>query len=543
MSFQKEKDNEKSSTVDVTMLSDGDEVSEIKNPDLYTRLFYAQRYLETQYEEIKSEKLFGAFNTKIKNSLTINKLEPTSDDYPKLNTVEQTLRTAHWFSCAGLLTAEIMGAIVVPYSLGILGYVPGNLLLVFLFFLTLLSGGVIWWLFLLLDSPEFPVRTFSDIAFVIGGEYCRQAVTFLQIVGMILTTAGAVLASAQTIILIRTERVCWIGIVLLIAGTQAIVGHIKQLSNLGKICLFVSFTNYISLFVQMGYMGKPNYANALSLLGLEEAPVMKYAFTPNQPLIDRVVGASNIAYVFAGSIVFPEIISEMRRPWEFWKSLLVAEGCILVIYLLFGNYVYSKQGQFSLTPAVFGISDEKALKGLCLITFLTGFIQSVFYGHISCKIAFKNYMPMLFKNLDLSTKRGTFLWSATVLTIWICVFIIAAGVPQVSAVGSFTSALTMIPLTFCFPFIFQIWGLFVTANASNIDSFDCSTLTVIQKPQTFMVKISTGFRHHWFLSTLYLGLGLGALAFAGLGIYSSVEYMKVLFAISSATSFSCVSPV
>jgi hypothetical protein len=48
-------------------------------------------------------------------------------------------------------------------------------------------------------------------------------------------------------------------------------------------------------------------------------------------------------------------MAEMRYPKEFWKLLLMARILIITIYLTFGLYIYSNQGQFTYIPAVQGI--------------------------------------------------------------------------------------------------------------------------------------------------------------------------------------------
>lgn len=517
-----------------------------KEPARITRLFYAQRYIEKQYQEVSHEGgLNSHWNNLIMKSLKIEKLEPKTNDYPVWNNDDLSIRTSHWFVCAGLLTSEIMGAYLVPNSVAMLGYAPSNVMLVVCYFMTLAAGGITWWMFLLFDSPEYPIKTFADIAYILGGKFWKQLVIFLQVIAMILTAATSLIGATEAIIILRTERVCWVGLLVLLVGLQGIFGHIKQLSNLGKYCLFVSFCNYINLFVQLGYINgtEPNWDNAKSILGLDQAPIVTFGITPDQTLVNKIVAISNISYVFAGSVVFPEIISELRRPWDFWKSMICAQTLIFCSYMIYGNFYYANQGQFANSPAVFGISNNNALKGLGFVTFLTGFIQGIFFGHLSCKIAYKNYLPLIFRRLKFNSKKGFLLWSATCILIWIIVFVIAAGVPQVSAVSSFTSALTMIPLTYVIPYLFHMWALFVKKDAEHIENFDASSLAVSSQKVSLMKFITRGFKDNWAVSAFYICLSLASLSFSGLGLYGSVEYMKVIFDTTAATSFSCSSPI
>jgi len=56
-------------------------------------------------------------------------------------------------------------------------------------------------------------------------------------------------------------------------------------------------------------------------------------------------------YSYGGAMLYCEFMSEMRRPWDFWKALVIAETFIYVVYLFFGVFVYSYQGQYTINPA------------------------------------------------------------------------------------------------------------------------------------------------------------------------------------------------
>ncbi|KAH3667521.1 hypothetical protein OGAPHI_003170 [Ogataea philodendri] len=511
-------------------------------PSVVTRLFYAQRYMERQYSEVKSQAGFGWWHDWVFSTLKINSLEPKTSTYPTWTDEKLALRSSHWLVCTGLLTSEIMGAYLVPNSYALVGYVPGNLVLIACFVLTLLAGGLLWWLFLLFDSPEYPIRSLAELGRILGGETWAQIVIFLQVVAMFLTAANVGISGLESLVILQDVRYCWTGLLLAFCTGLGIISSIKSFSNIGKFCLVVSFMNYINLFVQMGYFGEPNWQNAKSLLGLDPAPVVASNFVV-QTLVYKLVAVSNISYVFAGSVVFPEILSEMKRPWDFWKSMIAAQTAILATYLVYGNYVYSQQGQFANSPAVFGISKISALKGLSVMTFIVGVLQGVFYGHVSTKVFYKNYFPRIFKGLDSRSKKGIILWYVSTTIVWIIIYVIATGVPNVASISAFTSALTMIPLTYVIPFWFYIWASYIKTNTESITNYDENTMEVNGYERPMLEFMKRGFNEQRLLFTFYSVVSLASLAFAGMGLYGSVEYMKDIFANTSATSFSCTSPI
>lgn len=529
---------------DLSVYEQTNEKWKLEEPDIHTRMFYAQRSIDSQYQDIsQGKRSFKYWNDIIYKSLKISTLEDKGENYPTWVNNNLSTRTTHWIVCVGLVTSEIMGAYLVPNSMSMLGYVPSNIMLIVFFFVTICAGGVIWWAFLLFDSPEYPVKTFADLAYIVGGQTSKQIVIFLQLIATLLSSATILISAAECVIILRADRMCWVGLMVLLAGVMMVLSHLKTLSSLGKYCLVVSAFNYINLFVQLGFIGhsEPNWDNAASVLGILKGPIETFGITPGQSLMNRVVAVTNISFVFAGSIVFPEVISEMRRPWEFWKSMCLAQCIIVIVYLIYGNYIYSYQGQFSNSPAVFGISNMKALKGLSFMTFVTGFVQNIFYGHISCKIVYKNYMPLVVKNIVFKSKRGLIFWSMTVFLVWIIIFVIGAGVPQVSAVSAFTSSLTMIPLTYIIPFMVHLLALYRLANENNIESF-VPLNNHFSKP-SLMDYIKCGYKKYWLITNFYLIFCLASLSFSGMGLWASVEYIKYIFNVTNATSFSCTSPI
>ncbi|KAG7822524.1 hypothetical protein KL909_004212 [Ogataea angusta] len=529
-------------TVDVEYHSTHSVEPVLGEPSVAARLFYAQRSLEKQYQEVRQDSSLGWWHDWVHSTLYIKTLEPKTDSYQTWKNEKLAIRSSHWLACAGLLTSEIMGATLIPNSYSLVGYVPGNLILVVCFFLTLMAGGICWWLFLLFDSPEYPVKSFSEIARILGGETWAQIVIFLQVIAMLLTAANIAISSLESMVILQDARYCWTGLLIALCAALGVISSLKTFSNVGKFCLVVSAINYVNLFVQMGYFGEPNWANAKNLLGLDKDTIVTYVVAP-QLLVNKLVAVSNISYVFAGSVVFPEIISEMKRPWDFWKSMIAAQTAIVCIYLVYGNYVYAKQGQFSNSPSVFGLSDMTALKGLSVVTFVVGVFQAVFYGHVNTKIIYKNYLPRIFHDLDVRTRKGQLLWYAATAVVWVIIYIVATGVPNVASISAFTSALTMIPLTYVIPFWFYIWAAFMKTNAELIEDYNEATMEATGYQRPFAAFVKNGFRQHGFITVFYVCLTLASLSFACLGLYGSVEYMKAIFATTPATSFSCTSPI
>ncbi len=109
----------------------------------------------------------------------------------------------------------------------------------------------------------------------------------------------------------------------------------------------------------------PNYAASLATFGIPKGPVQTSANLPaGLTLQDNINGVFNGVFAYGGATMFNELMAEMRRPYDFWKALIISEIFITAVYLIFGLVVYSKQGQFTYNPAFQGkilLTDERVM--------------------------------------------------------------------------------------------------------------------------------------------------------------------------------------
>ena len=99
----------------------------------------------------------------------------------------------------------------------------------------------------------------------------------------------------------------------------------------------------------------PNYLAAKAAYGVQPGPVVKQSFA-TYVFYERINGVMNIVYAYGGATIFPQIIAEMKRPMDFLKAFTVAQAVIFTVYVTYGLYVYSFQGQFTLAVAFQGVS-------------------------------------------------------------------------------------------------------------------------------------------------------------------------------------------
>lgn len=96
------------------------------------------------------------------------------------HTAYHLLRTASWQAIFYMITSDILGFQQAPYSFYTLGIAPGCLVFTFLFLLAFAGGQMLWRMYMRLDSEQYPVTCYSDLAERTYGRWVRHVFTVLQ---------------------------------------------------------------------------------------------------------------------------------------------------------------------------------------------------------------------------------------------------------------------------------------------------------------------------------------------------------------------------
>ena len=131
-------------------------------------------------------------------------------------------------------------------------------------------------------------------------------------------------------------------------------------------------------------------------------------------------------FSYGGAMLYCEFMSEMRRPHDFWKALLIAEAFI------FGVYVYSFQGHYAVNPANQGMSMRGPLVAGNVLYLISGLIAAALYGNIGIKVLYQACFKELLHLPDIGSKKGKVIWAAFVPVYWALAFLLAAGIPNFS---------------------------------------------------------------------------------------------------------------
>ncbi|PQE18786.1 transmembrane amino acid transporter protein [Rutstroemia sp. NJR-2017a WRK4] len=455
----------------------------------------------------------------------------------------RAVRTAGWSGVFYLITTDILG----PFSVPLIDTVFGAF--------ALYSGWQIYHIFLNLDSDKFPLKSYGDLFFRVYGTWARHAINILQSIQLLFTVAVLILSNGQSISQIAKGNLCFIVCLVIFMAAGLLIGQIRTLQRFGWLANFAVWINVLILFICMGVAANspPNYDTVEKSYGpnFGPGPVHRYAGTPpagkasgGDGFVGSLNGLNQAVYSYGGAMLFVAFLAEMRHPWDFWKGLLCADIFIYVVYMFFGLFVYSYQGQYAYNPVMQGLSPYNWQTAANIMNIITGLIAAALYGNIGIKVAYIEVFQGLLRAPPLTSKAGKILWIGLVPLYWVIAFVICAAIPQFSYISGLVGAVCILQFTYTFPAILAVgYQIKKDAMIAGEEHFDPQTGTYNRR-DTGVKRWVRGFKVRWYWNVFNFIYFLGALTTAALGIYSSCLGLISAFSGSSvATSFGCGGPV
>ncbi|EJU02788.1 hypothetical protein DACRYDRAFT_106844 [Dacryopinax primogenitus] len=501
-------------------------------PPIEELLYYANIQRET-YTEGHDEKGMSQF-TKVLNwadekkkehsvNVTVTPLELddtlSEREREKLN-AHRALRTAGWAAMFYLITTDILGPFNAPYAFSTVGYVGG----VFLYALFGIGAGytslLLLYMYLRLDSDRYPVRNYADLVEVVAGPIARRFATAGQSIQLIVIVATVILGNGQALFQITQSQLCFIVSVLIFGLLGMCIGQIQSLKSVAWVGSASVYLNISVILISIGFFANspPNYVGANAAYGLPidpPAPIEHVAIVDGT-LANKVNGAMNMVYAWGGMMIFPEMMAEMRRPMDFWKSIACAELVIMIVYVMYGIVGYSLQGQYVLPLAYQGVSKYAWQSVGNAITLLTVTIAGTLYSNIGVKVAFM------------------------VIVYWAVAFVIASSIPQVQTLQGLIGATFLMQYSYTFPFAFDVIVDATKGDPTYVPGQPHKRSDTWRDISRWKRGLFTG--RVWFKWMNFI-LALAGAATACLGIYGAVITIQVTFANGAATSFGCAAPV
>ncbi|KAI8626759.1 transmembrane amino acid transporter [Xylariaceae sp. FL1651] len=471
----------------------------------------------------------------------------------------RALRSAGWGAVFYLITTDILGPFSTPWAFAQLGYGPGLAIFTVFGALSTYSGWILWQAYLDLDSDVYPLRGYADFFFRLYGPASRHIVNISQSLQLLLAVSVTMLSVGQSISQISQgpdggPGICFIVCILIVMLAGILLGQIRTLQKFSWLASIAVWLTFGSVLICSGVVAKspPNFVSTVAQYGPSFGPgqVIKFVGLPPDGLasggsgfVGVFNGLNQAVSAYGGAMLFASFLAEMRQPMDFWKALVCAEFFIYVIYVFFGIFVYSYQGQFALNPAIQGLSPYRWQTAVNVINLGAGLAAATLYSNVGLKVLYQDVLQELFNAPNLSTSRGKIYWAGLVPIYWIVAFVVCASVPSFSFVTGLIGAVFIISFSYTFP------ALIAIAYTIKKDAItDGEAFVPEARSSNYAAggsrRLFRGFKKRLLFNVWNIVYCLGALATCALGIYSSlIALIEAFSGHSAAVSWGCTPPV
>ncbi|RSH93075.1 hypothetical protein EHS25_007428 [Saitozyma podzolica] len=458
----------------------------------------------------------------------------------------RALRVASWQAVFYLITTDILGFSSAPLAFAELGYGPGVLVYTFFYILAFGAGQIIWRMYMRMDSERFPVKCYADIGERTFGKVVRHIFNILQSLQILFNVGILLIGNGQTLASLINYQFCYIALIVFFTILGMVFGQVRSLRNFAW---FANLNIWINILVMvMTMVGVAKYLPVPSQSGHTDLsdPIQVTGWVPGYTAgwYAQVTGVQLAVFSYGGAMIFTEFMAEMRRPRDFWKSAFVAQLFCYLMYMFFGLFCYSFQGQYSSIIPSLDFANQGLSLATNIISLFNTTVAAVLYANIGVKVFYQNVLREYFHAPDFTSSKGRWYWSASVIVYWAVAWILGSAIPNITSLVTLIGAACILQFTYTFPPILlcaywmQIdamkgdtqWQPGMAPGSGRVDTWRNAS------------RWKRGFRPYWYLKTFLILLFLAAMCLAALGIYAGVEDAIAAFASSTATAFSCIAP-
>ncbi|WOO84297.1 N amino acid transport system protein [Vanrija pseudolonga] len=333
-----------------------------------------------------------------------------------------------------------LGVLSIPFTFMLVGMAPGIILLFVLACIVVYCACIIG--DFKMNHPE--VYAIADAGYIVGGVIGREYFGLAFVLFMIFVAASAMLGTSTALNAVSVHgeplrnycTAMWVAIAAVIGLLMASIRTLGKIAWLGWVGLISIIAAIMILTIAVGVQDRPYDA-------MKEYPTGPWPkdlrITYKAPFADAMSALNNILFAFAATPTYFGIISEMRDPRLFKRSMIASMTFVFILYAVLGAVVYYFCGQFVSSPALGSAGPllKKVSYGIAIPALL---VTLCIYSHLAAKYFF---VRILSGSVHLSKPSavhwGT--WLACVFGSIGIAYIIASAIPIFSNLISLVGAL------------------------------------------------------------------------------------------------------
>ncbi|KAL2839538.1 transmembrane amino acid transporter protein-domain-containing protein [Aspergillus pseudodeflectus] len=343
-------------------------------------------------------------------------------------------RDVGWLGTVALMMkSQIgLGVLSIPSAFNTLGLIPGLICLLTIATITTWSDYVVG-TFKLNHREVYSIADVGGIMFgglgrgLFGAAFCLYWI-FVAGSGMLSISIGLNAVSTHatcTAVFVAVAAIIGFGF-----GSIRTLGKFTLLAWVGLICIL---TAILAVTIAVGIQDRPASAPQ------EGNWSSDYKITSNPSFTEAITAVSSLIFAYAGTPSFFSIVSEMRDPRYYTRSLLICQSGVTAIYITIGTVVYYFCGSYVASPALgsAGVIMKKVAYGLALPGLI---VTTMLVIHLPAKYIFIRLLrgsPHLTSNSPIHWAT----WLSCTFGITVIAYIIASAIPVFDGLVSLVGAL------------------------------------------------------------------------------------------------------
>lgn len=313
-----------------------------------------------------------------------------------------------------------LGVLAIPTVFDIFGIVPGILTILGI---ELMLGYCASFLGpFKIRHPE--VYGLADAGYVFGGRIGRETLYIIFSIFMVFCTASAIVGVSTALNAMSSHGACTAVFTAVAAIAGFLLGSIRTLNKVswvGWAGITSIIASVIILTVSVGIQDRPSEAPQTGNWDKGFQVIGNPSFTEAMSAINIILFSSSATPMYFG------VVSEMRDPRQYTKSMAASLTFLTCVYLVIGSVVYHFCGQYVASPALG--SAGLLMKKICYGIAFPGLLASLtIFNHISAKHIFVRVLHGS-KHLTHNTKTHWATWLGCTAASTIVAYIIGSAIP------------------------------------------------------------------------------------------------------------------
>ncbi|KAI3317823.1 transmembrane amino acid transporter protein-domain-containing protein [Xylariaceae sp. AK1471] len=343
-------------------------------------------------------------------------------------------RNVGWVGTSVLMmkTQIGLGVLSIPAAFDTLGYIPGLISILAIAAITTWSNYMVG--VFKLRHPS--VYSLDDAGALMFGSFGRYFFAAAFVILWIFVGGSGMLSISISLNAISTHGACTAVFVAVAAIATFLLSSIQTLSRVSWIAWLGLSGILIALFtvtIAVGIQDRPADAP-------QEGPwESDFKLFANPSFAKAIAAEASLVFAYCGTPAFFAIISEMRNPELYTRSLLVCQSTVTATYIVVGTVIYYFCGSYVASPALgsAGVVVKKVAYGIALPGLLATTLISI---HILGKYIFVRTLGGT-RHLSDNSAIHWFTWFSCIGGATITSYVIASSIPVFGQLVSLIGAL------------------------------------------------------------------------------------------------------